>query len=403
MFSFGTPKTELGVIFDIGSSSVGAALTLFQKDAPARIVHTVRQPISFDDKPEPERFFQDMIAVLAQENMSVLKEGLPKLRFTEHGSLSIKHVAYVFSSPWCVSQTKMARIEKPEPFVLTRAVIEKIVDQNEKAFEAETLSADPSELSSKLAVIEKRVVHVSLNGYEVSDPYGKKARTAEISFLMSLAPKAVVDRISEVSMNSFHPRDTKMFSFPLVAFSMIRDSFHDVDDFVFLDVGGEISEISVVKRGLILETASFPAGFRSLVRKVASTFATTYAEAESLIKLSSAGDGDDTLKEKLAPVIESASREWASAFHDVLAGLSTKASLPQDLFANANSDLAHYFIFGIKREKISQFGAEEVPFSVTFISADKLKESVVFAPHAHKDLSLALAAGFFGRHGLESY
>ena len=403
MFSFGRPKTELGVVFDIGSSSVGAGLALFEKGSPTRILYTMRKPISFDEKPVPERFFKDMLSVLGQANIAIIKEGMEKLRLTEYADLSIRHVTYIFSSPWSVSQTKIAVIEKPDPFTFTKSMVDRIIDENERLFEAETIEADEKSLREKLSVIEKRVIHVSLNGYQIAEPYGKKTRRAEVSFLTSLAPKVVTDRIAEVSMTAYHPKDTRFFSFSLAAFSMIRDSFHNTDDFVFLDVGGEISEISVVKKGLMLETVSFPAGFRSLVRKVAKEFATTYSEAESLVKINADGNADGALREKIQPVIEEAAREWSVTFHDLLSKLSTRTSLPQDLFANANSDLAHFFIRSIKQEKISQFGIQEVPFAVTFLSADKLKDSVVFLPGAEKDLSMALIIGFVGRSGLESY
>jgi hypothetical protein len=403
MFSFGRPKTELGVVFDIGSSSVGAGLALFEKGSPSRILYTFRSAISFDEKPTPDRFFKDMLSALGMANMAILKEGMANLRLTEHKDLSVKHVAYLFSSPWSVSQTNIATIEKPEPFTFTRSMVDHVIDENEKAFEAEAQNASSLEFHDHLSVIERRVIHVALNGYQVSDPYGKKIKRADVSFVISLAPKAVLDRISEVSMSAYHPNDTKFFSFSLAAFSMIRDSFHNTDDFVFLDVGGEISEISVVKKGLMLETASFPAGFRSLVRKVAKEFGVTYAEAQSLVKVHADGNADEALKAKILPVIAEATREWSATFHALLSNLSTRLSLPQDLFANANSDLAHSFINGIENEKVSQFGIQEVPFAVTFLSPDALRDSVVFAPDIQKDLSLALIIGFVGRSGLESY
>lgn len=403
MFSFGRPKTELGVVFDIGSSSVGAGLALFEKGSPTRILYTFRSAISFDEKPTPKRFFKDMLSTLGMANTALLKEGMDNVRQTEHKGLSVKHVAYLFSSPWSISQTNIATIEKPEPFTFTRSMVDRIIDENERAFEAKAKSASSLEFRDNLSVIERRVIHVALNGYQVSDPYGKKIKRADVSFFVSLAPKAVLERISEVSMSAYHPRDTRFFSFSLAAFSMIRDSFHNTDDFVFLDVGGEISEISVVKKGLMLETASFPAGFRSLVRKVAKEFGVTYAEAQSLVKVHADGNADEALKARILPVIAEATKEWSATFHDVLSTLSTRLSLPRDLFANANSDLAHSFIRGIEDEKISQFGIQEVPFTVTFLSPDILRDSVVFAPGVQKDLSLSLIIGFVGRSGLESY
>ncbi|MFA6158853.1 MAG: hypothetical protein WC763_04525 [Candidatus Paceibacterota bacterium] len=403
MFSFGKPRVELGVVFDIGSSSVGAALALFEKGIPSRVVYDVREPISLQEKPEPGRFFDDMLSALGRVNAIVLKDGLATLSAADRSSLSIRHVAYIFSSPWSVSQTKTVTINKYDAFTFTRAMVNEIIEDSEKIFAKSIREDGLSDLPGGLSIIEKRVIHIALNGYQVPEPYGKKTRRADMSFFMSFAPKAVIDRISEVSMSTFHPRDTKIFSAPLVAFSVIRDSFHNTDDFVFLDVGGEISEVSVIKGGLILETISFPTGFRSLVRSVAADFFVTYTEAESLINLDASGHGDDSVRERLVPAVDRAAQAWSDAFHKALSGLSTRMSMPRELFASADSDLVRFLVGAIKDERVSQFGVAEVPFFVTLLSPDKLKDLVVFAPTAQKDMSIALAVGFIGRSGLESY
>lgn len=398
MFSFGRPKTDLALIFDIGSSSVGAALALLEKDAPTRVFYTVRETISLAETPEPERFFRDMLAALARVNAAVLKDGfrhihLPKKR----GSHRIKHVAYVFSSPWCVTQTKIIGIDRKKSFAFTKNFVARIVAEHEKRFGLATINARSSDLADRLTVLERRIVHVSLDGYHVAQPYGKKARQAEISLFMSLAPKPVIDRISEVSLTTFHPRDTKMFSSPLVAFSMVRDSFHDIDDFTFLDLGGEISEVSVVKGGLILETVSFPSGFRSLVRTVAWSLKTSYGEAESLLRLHADGHADAVAKGRLSTALQAASDEWSSALRMALSRLAHKSSLPRELFINADSDLVHFFISSIKEQKADHFGDDGGPFCVNLLKPDNFKGAVTFAPHARKDVSLALAAAFLGR------
>ncbi len=402
MFSFGRPKPSLGLIFDIGSSSVGAALATFEKDAPTRILYTVRETISFVENPDPDKFFRDMLSALGRVNASVLKDGFRHLRIPQkRGSHRIKHVAYVFSSPWCVTQTKIIGIEKQRAFTFSKTLVARIIAENEKRFGTATIHARPSEIHDRLSVLEKRVVHVSLDGYHVSAPYGKKAKQAEVALFMSLAPKPVIDRVSEVSLTTFHPKDTKMFSSPLVAFSMVRDSFHDTDDFTFLDLGGDISEVSVVKGGLILETVSFPAGLRALVRSVAWEFGMTYGEAESLLRMHSEGHGDAKLATRLNPVLEAASKEWAHTFRTALSRLSHKTSLPRELFVSADADFVHFFIPSIKDEKKADaFGDEGGPFCVNLLNTAQLKGSVTFAPHARRDLSLALVAGFVGRSGI---
>jgi cell division ATPase FtsA len=399
MFSFlFRKKVELGAVFDIGSSSVGAGIVKFREGRAPEIVYVTREPIPFQESVDPTRLFNDMIRSLSAVNMRIHKDGLAHLKFTEHGGLHIRHVFYALSSPWSVSQTKVVTIEKSEPVVVTREMVEAVIAKEEKSFESEVI--DPSQapdFKDKLSVIDKKVVQIKLNGYEVAEPLGKKAKTIDISFFMSLAPKTVVDKIIEVSIGAHHPKTTRIGSFPLVLFSTLRDTLRDTQDLVLLDVGGEISDISVVKNGLILETASMPLGKNFLTRRVSRALSVSEAEALSLLRLYFADHADKVTTESLRPVIENASSEWAGALHTVLTGISGSLSLPQDLFVIINNDLVPFFMRALRAEKITQWGVVDVPFKTTLINHDHMKKFVSFAKTAAKDPFIAIGSVYVSK------
>ncbi|MDP1625021.1 MAG: hypothetical protein Q8L64_04600 [bacterium] len=390
MFSFFSSQTELEAVFDIGSSSVRGGLVRKEKGKAPHIEFTVREAIPFPIDLTPKRFFQAMISALDRANTAVVKASAGR---------RVRRVAYAFSSPWSATQTKVATIERPEPFVLTKAIADEVISQAEKTFEAEALHTTPDGVADRLVTMERRVIQVLLNGYPVTEPYGKKARRADISFFTSIVPKAVIDKVFETSMKAHHPKGTSAYSFPLVAFSLLRDIHHDLDDFIFLDVGGELTDVSAVKNGLIVESASFPLGFNFLIRSVSKAFAMSPEQSESLLRLHFEEHGDDNLAKKLEPVLIAASKEWANALHGLLTRLSDAMSLPQKLFLIVGSDLVRFFVESAKDEKVAQLGLEEVPFSVTLLNADKLKGHVTFAPNTRKDPLIAMITAFLHTHG----
>lgn len=390
MFSFFSRKPDLEAVFDIGSSSVRGGLVHKEEGKAPHIVFTVREQIPFPTSLSPKRFFKAMTDALDLVNAAMVKAAAGR---------RVRRVAFAFSSPWSATQTKVATIERPEPFVLTKAMADEVIAEAEKAFEAETLNTTPDGVADKLATMERRVIQVSLNGYPVADPYGKKARRVDISFFTSIAPKAVIDKVFETSMKAYHPKGTNAYSFPLVAFSLLRDMYHDVDDFVFLDVGGELTDVSIVKNGLIVESASFPLGANFLMRSVSKAFATSPEQSESLLRLHFEEHGDANLAEKLAPVLAGASKEWTSELHGLLSKLSDTMSLPQRLFLIVGGDLVRFFVESVKDEKVAQLGLEDVPFSVTLLNPDKLKDHVSFASDAKKDPLIAMIAAFLHTQG----
>lgn len=395
MFSFFGPKPELGIVFHIGSSSIGAGLIRLHHGEKPHVLYTLRQAIPYREKVKPERFFDDMIETLKQVNLRLAKEGLSHLKFTEFGSLKIKRVFYAFSSPWSVTQTKIATMEKPEGFIFSKEIVDTIVSDNEKDFEKKVLEG--TGLSDALQIVEQKVIQIKLNGYELLNPYGKKAYRADLSLFMSLVPKAVIDKVFDISMTTYHPKNTEVFSLPLASFSTIRDVFHDTKDFIFIDIGGELSDISIIKDGLIIETASFPFGRNFLVRKIAEKFATTAELAVSLIKMYHEGHVEAAVSDKLKPVIAEASMEWSGAFHKTLEAIALKVSLPKNLFAVINNDFVSFFMKALKDERITEFGLQETPLSVVLVHHDKLKSVVSFGKHAEHDPFVAILSAFAGR------
>lgn len=395
MFSFFGPKSELGLVFHIGSSSVAAGLVRLRKGEIPHVIYALREYIPYRDEVEAEKFLVEMIEALKRVNARMAKDGLSHLKFTEFGSLRIKHIYYVFASPWSVTQTKVVSIKKSQPFVLTKEMVDAVIDEQEKIFERDTLGNNG--LIDKLQAIEKRVIQVKLNGYEVADPYGREATSADVSLFVSIIPKAVVSKVFDVSMTTYHPKDTSVFSFPLASFSTLRDVFHAESDFIFLDVGGELTDISVVKDGLIIETASFPLGRNFLLRRLSKGLSKSPEEAASLIKLYHEGSAEASVEDKLKPLLLQASEEWLGSLGEVLSKISARTPLPTSMFAVINNDFVSFFMRALRGEKVSQFSAVEVPLSVVLVNHDKLKRAVSFGKHANKDPFIAILAAFAGR------
>ncbi|HEU5114737.1 MAG TPA: hypothetical protein VFT82_03150 [Candidatus Paceibacterota bacterium] len=396
MFSLFGKKAELGIVYHIGTASVGAGLVRFHAGNLPHVVYSLREPIPYQENVDPERFLASMIEALKVINARLAKDGLAHLKFTEFGTLAVKRVFYVFSSPWAVTETKVATIKEKESFTFTRDRVDRIIEAEEKAFEKEMAGGDESALKG-LRAIERHVIDIRLNGYEVADPYGKKARFADVTFLTSLVPEALLEKISDISVKTYHPRDTRSYSFVLASFSVIRDVFHEEKDFIFLDIGSEISDVTVVKNGLIASTASFPLGRHFIVRKVKKALGATAAEAASLIRAYEADAADKATAEKLKPILDAAAEEWAGGFRTVVSKAGGAISLPTKIFVVVSTDIVELFMRALRSEKVTELGAFDAPLSAILVHPGKLKGAVAFGKHAEPDPLVAIAAAFAGR------
>ena len=368
---------EFDVVYHIGTSSVGVGVVKLSKDALPLVIHSIRESIPYREEVIPDRFVTDMLDTLKRANNRLIQ----KL-----GQTHIKRVYYIFSSPWAATQTKVITMHEESPFVFTKGLVEKTI-----------ASYGAKELGDTLTILEKRVIGVKLNGYHVSDPYGKKAQSADISLFVSFVPKDLFKKITDIARTTYHAKDTKAFSCALASFSAIRDTFHEENDFMFLDVGGELSDLTIVKEGLIAETGSFPLGGHFLLRALKKALSVSTEEATSLARLYEDGAAEDSLVKKLKPVIDQTAFDWVHRFHMALSEIGGTAILPMKLFVVIHNDFENFFTQAIGSGLLSVSGVDAVPISVTFIAHDALKASIAFDPSAEKDPFIAIVSAFVGK------
>src|SRR3989344_9661603 len=106
IFKSNKKKDELALVFDIGSSSVGGALFLMQKNGVPKIIYSVRESISLEKKLSFDRFFSLTLKSLEMvaNKINLAGLGAPKKTFC------------VLSSPWYASQTRNILLKKDTPF-----------------------------------------------------------------------------------------------------------------------------------------------------------------------------------------------------------------------------------------------------------------------------------------------
>lgn len=384
MSLFGTKKTEAVTIIDIGSSSVGIAIASISAGAKPHIVWAVREEMMFQTELNFTRFFSAMLGALDRALALLSKSGkeVPTTFFIS------------FASPWYVSQTRIVRVSRSEPFTITEKGIKKLIEQEIEVFRNYRLPQYRKVVEEETRVLEAESIQIKLNGYDVVSPYGVSAKDMEMAVYVSMSPKKVLDAVGQKVSKHFHARSTVFHSFPLLAFSTIRDIFVEANDFLFLDISGEVTDISIIRGDVLLETVSFPLGKNFLVRRIASALNTLPDEAGSLLRLYGEGKTDEATKMKIQTIFVTARIEWLRFFTESLANLSKDLALPHKIFFTADSDVALWFAQAMENEELSRYTFTDEPFSVTVFDTPILSGFSSVASDAPKDPFLLLEAIF---------
>lgn len=363
------------LVFNIGSSSVGGALFWAQSSGIPKIIFSVREQVIIEEKIDIDRFLLLTTQALEIVVNKIYKAGL--------GAPS--KIFCVLSSPWHVSQTRIISLKKNTPFVFSTKLADDLIQKEIKLFEEERLAKFMS-VGNSVRTIELKNIQTMLNGYETAQPLDKKAEELEMTIFISMSGEQVLKKIENTIGKHFHLSPIKFSSFMLASFTVVRDMYLKQENFLLVDIGGEVTDISMTKKNVLRESTSFPLGRNFLTRRVAFGLGCTLDEASSLISLFKDGHAEESTAKKLASMMDGLRAEWLKQFQESLANLSHDISIPATIYIAIDKDLADFFSDTIKTEQFNQYTLTESKFEVIFLSTELLhgiaafEESVIREP-----------------------
>lgn len=374
---------ELMLVFNIGSSSVGVTLFRAQKSGIPKIIFSFTELIFVKEQMDIDHFLSLTIKALEIMVDKVYKAGL--------GAPS--KVFCVLSAPWQVSQTRIINLKRNTPFVFNTKIADELMQKEIKLFEEENIA----KYGSSVRTIEVKNIKTMLNGYETSQPLNKKTKELDMTIFISISGEKVLKEIEKAISKHYHSNKIIFSSFTMASFTVVRDMFTNSENFLLVDIGGEITDVSMTKKKILTDSASFPLGLNFLTRGVASALACTLDEANSLISLFKDGHGDELTNQKLLPIIDKLKAQWLKSFQDSLANLSHDISIPATIYIATDKDFAEFFSEIIKTEKFNQYTLTESKFEVIFLSNQTLHGAAMFEENVVRDTFLIIDAIYINR------
>jgi len=393
-----TSDTELTALFDIGSASVGVSLVDIPKeaDSPPYLRFCARIPFTFHEDLNFERFESAMLKAFKEAAALLVKEGVQKRGIGSiFSGMTLDHIVCVFASSWTVVHTSTLSAEYKKPTEITPARIGQLLSQARTHFKTSSEVTDSEKLSSERYLLEESILQVKLNEYVTHTPYGKTASKVEVGLYLSMIARGVFEKIEHILEQTFNPRDIVTHSFLLASFSVMRDLFPTEEDFILMDVGGEITDLAVIRDGMLMDTISFPHGKNFVVRNIMKKTGAHHAQAESLITAHTEISPDVTHAPKAHEGLAEAEDLWLSSFRDTLTTLSQSSALPKTIFLTADKVIDTWFLNIIRRDEFSKFTIVKQPFTVVPINRKQLTPYCHLASEKAFDSFLATEALFF--------
>ena len=370
------------LVFDIGSSSIGGALFLTSNEGSPKIILSIREPIKLDDNIYFDKFLSS-----AMKTLEIVADKVEKARL---GAPS--KIFCVLASPWYSSQIRNISLKKNIPFVFSSKLGDELIKKEVALFEEEN-----KKKSNDFCLIELKNMRTILNGYMTKSPLDQKVKEIEMSVFISMSQQDILNNIRFVIGKYFHHKDIQFSSFTLASFFVARDMFINQDNFTLVDVGGEITELSLVKKDALCSSVSFPIGYNYFVRELASSLKCSLDEAKSYISLYKDNHASDVAEQKLGPIIEKLKLAWLSKFQESLVLLSNDIFVSSSIFMTADEDLAAFFAETIKNEEFNQYAFTESKFKVVYLGTQMLHGIADYKQDVKRDSFITIESIYINR------
>ncbi|MDO8493516.1 MAG: hypothetical protein Q7S19_03175 [bacterium] len=295
-------------IIDIGSGSVGLAGVLLEKDKVPILKFSKRIELTLQEKLDPERLLQESFTAI-ERVIADMQKGM---------ALAPSSVFCFLSPHLIVSQARNIILNFDKSSTVNSLVINDAVNRELKRFSAGNNSGE--------VVIEHKIMGVKLNGYETTNLKDRIANRLEISIFFTLAPADILNKIKKQISSSFHNEQVEFHSFSIAHFAILRDIFRAEQNFAFIDIGSEITDVSLVREGVIEKTTSFPLGKNTFIRSIMNKMQVSAPVALSIIK-----KGGDLV---------SVSEEWITAIRGAIDSNNFEGKVREKIFILTDKDFS---------------------------------------------------------------
>lgn len=381
-----TGRDELIAVFDIGSASISGALFFVQKSGVPKIVFSVREKITLQHQINSKNLLIEMRKALngVARQMAISNFGAPKKVFC------------VLSSMWYVSHNRVIKMKKNTPFIFTDKLANSLIEKELKLFREDHLG-QYTKNGGQIRVIELKNIRTMLNGYEVSNPYKQKASELEMALFISMAEEEVLSSIENVIAQHFHIDDIKFTSFLMASFTVVRDMHPHQEDFILVDIGGEITDIAIIKNNVLIGSASYPLGSNFIARDMASVLGSNLEEAKTFFSLYKDGHAEEKIHQRFDPIVNSSKTRWLEKFQVSLDTLSNDISIPSTIYFTTDKEFADFFIDVMQNEQFNQYILTSSKFEIKLINNSILHKVAVFEKNVIRDIFLIMDAIYINR------
>jgi len=370
-------SAKVFAVYDISSSSVAGTHVLRTNTVPI-ILASSRRVGSMHTEVDTGHFLEEAASELS------LVIGEVKAKDLHHPST----IQVVLASPWYISQTCTILYKRDSPFTCTKKLIHDLVAAEIEHMQKNQEGAFVA-FGTETIVIEKQISGISLNGYRTNTPFMKHASTLELSVLVTVSAKSVLDRFTDTFRRAYGTRHIAYTTSPFASFVFLQDLKPTLDEALLIDVGEEMTDVAFIKHGVILYEHSFPVGTFGLYRGLAQAANNTILEAKTILEAYRLGKLTPSVMETTSAGITSYTQSWQAAFRQIVEDGQYGFCLPSHCMITADPRFEELFTQVLTTDEFMKHRCTISEMKVVYLNSGMLESSVRTSDHSDLDIPLA--------------
>lgn len=379
MWFFGRPSVPSAVLIDCTASRAAGAYAFYPPGKNAVICYSAEVPVQ---QRSDESLDDALLRALDRVGKKLIEEGAPELR-RQTGSGRPDHVLVSIGAPWLTSQVRVHRANPGKEFTFTKRLL------------SELLASDELPKEGKMSLPDI-VISTSLNGYDTTDPIGKRTKRAEVVVLASTVDSAIAQEIRTRLRRLYHTHDIRITGFGAAAYGALRERFAHERDFLILDISARSTDLAFIKNARLVDVAALPTGFDSLLVAVRSAERMTLEEEQGRSPRLDTGQQPGYINpernERFSKRANDARAAWIAGLVPLFKGFAERHALPRTLFLLAEPTAQAYVKTALDSPDVHALWLSDEPLSIIPVTAEQLASSVHARGQAEPDVFLALLA-----------
>lgn len=393
---FSDDNIEYGVVVDIGSGSVLAAIV--ESDASKaypEVVWSKREYAPLRQVDSLSNSVKGVMTALARVLMDLDSKGRTVFREkVSKGKLSLMQVT--IAAPWSYTITKVISYKKKEEFTISRNFLEELLRTAEQKVQDE-LKENERIHNLGLKVISRITADVVANGYSVEIANKQKANSLRVVQLSAITQEGIVGEIEEMHDKLFPDTDLKEYSFMMAFFYSILELYPEQTECVLVDITYEATELGVVRDGVLQYCTHLPYGSFSLAREIAVILSVPLEEAHGYL---SEPDFDvilDKYSERQKKEVQTVFAEYEKSLVELFHETGDKLSIPKGIFLHSNVHIAPLFKKILAKSASTTTKSSHLVYNVTGDLLTKYYPEVeqVKLKDTDRDTAMLISAQFF--------